>query len=65
MTEQSLAVSEPLLISLGDARLELEHELLVLEPGETPPLGLAWTVYGPMTPEQGAPGQVVTEEDAG
>lgn len=48
---QSLAVSDPRLVNLGDAGLELRSEVMVLDPGEAPPLGTAWTVYGPMTPE--------------
>jgi hypothetical protein len=48
---QSLAVGEPHLVNLGDAGLELRSEIVVLSPGEAPPLGTAWTVYGPMTPE--------------
>jgi hypothetical protein len=48
---QSLAVGEPRLVNLGDAGLELRSEIVVLGPGEAPPLGTAWTVYGPMTPE--------------
>lgn len=29
----------------------LEADVIVLEPGQTPPLGREWIVYGPMTPE--------------
>lgn len=46
---QFLAVSEPRLVHLGDAGREIRCELLVLQPGEAPPAGRAWTVYGPAT----------------
>lgn len=51
---QSLAVSDPRLVDLGDAGREIRCEVLVLEPGEAPPTGVTWTVYGPMTEEMAA-----------
>lgn len=48
---QRLAVGPMRMRSLGDAGIDLTADVLVLEPNEAPPLGVEWTVYGPMTPE--------------
>lgn len=50
-TGQRLAVGPLRLRDLGDAGSDAVAEILVLEPGEDPPEGSDWTVYGPMTPE--------------